>query len=444
MTLEKVIRRTVLDNGLEVIVIENHGVPLATVELDVRNGSFTQTAQTAGLAHMYEHMFFKANGEYPDADAFLGRAGELGAVFNGSTREEVVNYYLTVPADSLVGGMRLMNAAARAPLFRADDIARERQVVLGEYDRAESSPFFSLSTAVGRKLWRDAWPRKNTIGDRAVVANTTPEQMRAIQQRYYVPNNSALIIAGDVIPDRVFALVRAVFGDWARSSDPFADPVPPVSALPANDAVIVEEPVTGVLVIRQWLGPSASKDPEATYAADVFSDVLNQPQSAFQRRLVDSGLWQSLTVNYYTLDQTGPITISGETTPPRLRDALSALDDEIARFAEPGYFDRAALEEIKRRRVAGTAFGVERASGFAHQVGFWWAVTGLDYFLGYVDNMARRDPSDLRAYGRKYIVGRPHVTGVLLRAEVHRALGLTTRELAIGRTLPRPAASGTR
>ena len=59
--LEKIIKRRVLTNGLEVIVVENHGVPLVTVEVDVRNGSFTQSPESAGLAHMYEHMFFKAN-----------------------------------------------------------------------------------------------------------------------------------------------------------------------------------------------------------------------------------------------------------------------------------------------------------------------------------------------------------------------------------------------
>src|SRR5687768_5391841 len=93
--LEKIIHRRVLPNGLEVIVVENHGVPLVTVEVDVRNGSFTQTPETAGLAHMYEHMFFRASRQYPGSDEFVERAADMGAVFNGSTREENVNYYIS-------------------------------------------------------------------------------------------------------------------------------------------------------------------------------------------------------------------------------------------------------------------------------------------------------------------------------------------------------------
>lgn len=94
--LEKFIHQKTLANGMEIIVAENHGVPLATVEINVRNGSFTQPPGYEGLAHMYEHMFFKANAQLPRPDAFIERASELGAVFNGTTQEERVNYYLSL------------------------------------------------------------------------------------------------------------------------------------------------------------------------------------------------------------------------------------------------------------------------------------------------------------------------------------------------------------
>jgi zinc protease len=151
--IQKILQRRVLPNGLEVIAIENHGVPIATIEIDVKNGSYTQTPEYAGLAHMYEHMFFKANATYRDADQFSDRAAELGAQYNGTTVEERVNYYMHLPSDSLAGGMEFMAAALRTPLFRRDELERERQVVLGEYDRAESSPFFALTTAVTKKVY---------------------------------------------------------------------------------------------------------------------------------------------------------------------------------------------------------------------------------------------------------------------------------------------------
>jgi zinc protease len=433
--LEKFIHQKVLPNGLEVIVVENHGVPLTTIEFDVKNGSFTQPPGSEGLAHMYEHMFFRANAQLPLPDQFIDRASRLGAVFNGTTQEERVNYYMTLPADSLEGGLKLMASALREPKFLREELEREREVVLGEYDRHQSNPFFGLQEELGKRLYPGQWSRKNITGDRTVIQSVTPERMREIQRAYYVPNNTALIVTGDVTAARVFELATEVLGDWPRAADPFAAaPIPAVPALTRSDAVIVEERVSAITVLVQWQGPSVRKDPGATYAADVFSDVLNAPTSKLQQRLVDTGLWQGVTVNYYTLDQVGPITISGQTTPNQMQAAMTALEREIGRLAEPGYITQEELDATKAERSVSTAFGLDRASDFAHTLGFWWSVAGLEYYMGYVDNMGKQTLDDLRGYASKYIVGKPRVVGVLIDPNARRATGLTVEQL-----LPRVA-----
>ena len=424
------LRRSQLPNGLEVIIAPSGGVPLVTVELVVRNGAFTQPPEYAGLAHLFEHMFFKANDDYPEPDAFMDRAARLGAAFNATTREEQVTYYLTVAADSLEGGLRFLASALRGAQFRADELAREKVVVLGEYDRAESSPFFRFDQQMGRMLWGQFWSRKNTIGDRTVISGVTPEQMKTIRDLYYVPNNSALVVTGDVDPRAVVRLAGEVFGDWPRGADPFTRaPVPAVKPLARNVAVIVEEPVNAATVQIQWHGPGARADEAATFAADVFSDILNQPTSRFQRRLVESGLWQGVLVNYYTLANIGPITVSGQTAPEKLREALAVLDSALAETVTPGYFTADELEAVKANRAVTTAFGAERGSENAHTIGFWWSVLSLDYHFRYIDEMARQTPAQLQAYARKYILGKPRVTGVMLPTGARAAIGLTTAEL---------------
>lgn len=431
--LDKIIQRRVLPNGLEVIVVVNHGVPLATVEVNVRNGSFTQTPEYAGLAHMYEHMFFRANADYPESELYLDRAAQLGAVFNGTTQEETVSYYLTVPADSVRGAIQWLTPALKSPLFLESELAVERQVVIGEYDRNESSPFFQLQRQMDMKLYPGNYSRKNVIGDRQVVATTTPEKMRFIQHKYYIPNNSVLIVAGDVNPDSIFAIAARQLGSWARGPDPFVtDPIPEIPPLTSSDAVLVNADVNAVTVLIQWQGPSVGKDPKSTYAADVFSDLLNDPRSRFQQRLVDSGLWQGVTVNYYTLNHTGPISISGQTSPEKLRPALAALDSEIKKLDDPKYFNADDLRAAQAHRAVTSAFGREEASDFAHTLGFWWSVASLEYYMGYVDNMARQTTADLRAYADKYIVGKPRITGVLISPEGQQQIHLTADELKGG------------
>jgi zinc protease len=305
-------------------------------------------------------------------------------------------------------------------------------VVIGEYDRNESSPFFALTREMDAKLYPGNFSRKDVIGDRQIVLTTTPEKMRTIQKKYYVPNNSALIVAGDVNPAMVFSLAERELGQWARGADPFvADPIPGIPSLQKSEGIVVEAPVGAVTFQVQWQGPSVGQDPKSTYAADVFSDVLNDSRSQFQQRLVDSGLWQAVGVNYYTLNHTGPITISGQTSTEQLRPALAALYGEIAKFDTPGYFTSEELEAVKAHRAVTSAFDRERASGFAHTLGFWWSVASLEYYMGYVDYMAQQSLDDLRAYARKYVVGKPHIAGVLIAPDARQSLKLVPGDLVM-------------
>ena len=428
--LERVIKRAVLRNGLEVIVVENHGIPIATVELNVKNGAFTQRPEYEGLAHMYEHMFFKASKAYPNAEAFGQRSAELGARYNGTTQEERVNYYLSLPSDSVRGGIALIADAVRGPLFLPTELAQEKEVVLGEYDRNQASPGFEITQRMTAALYPGNSSRKNTIGNRNILSTVTQAKMRFIQSRYYVPNNMALIVTGDITPAAIFAYADTVLGDWPRGLDPFkTDPIPPMPALTGSSAIISEADVGAITVLIQWQGPSVRRDRMSTYAADVFSDALNTKGSRFQRLLTDSGLWTAVGVNYYTLDQVGPITISGQTSPERLKEALGVLWREIEKLDDPGYFSVSELEAVKAQRGTDNQFGIEKTSELTHTIGFWWAVADLDYFLGYVDNMARQTPADLQRYAARFIIGKPSVTGVLLSAQDRARLKLTEAEL---------------
>ncbi len=134
-------------------------------------------------------------------------------------------------------------------------------------------------------------------------------------------------------------------------------------------------------------------------------------------------------MNYYTLNQVGPISIVGQTTPDRLKEAVAALQREVERLADPGYITPEQLAATKAQRAVSTAFGFDTPSDHAHTIGFWWSVSGLEYYMGYVDNMAAQTLDDVRAYARKYIVGKPMIVGVLLPPGVKADLGLKDADL---------------
>ena len=145
---------------------------------------------------------------------------------------------------------------------------------------------------------------------------------------------------------------------------------------------------------------------------------------------MSASLAAGVIVNYYTLNNVGPITVSGQTTPEKLREAMSALFVELGESVKPGYFTTEELEATKANRAVTTAFGMERSSEFSHTIGFWWSVSGLEYYMKYNDEMAKRSAGDLRAYANKYIVGKPHIVGVMMSPGDRRRINLTEAELA--------------
>jgi zinc protease len=257
--------------------------------------------------------------------------------------------------------------------------------------------------------------------------------MRMIQQRYYIPNNSAVVVTGDVTPEYVFRLAQDMFGDWARSDDPFKKyPMVEHPPLPKSEGSIVKQPVQNVIIEIGWQGPSIGKDNAATYAADVFSFILTQPNSKFQRALVDSGLVTGAGIGYYTQRNVGPINIIAETTPEKARAAIKAIYAEVAKFNDRDYFTDEQLESAKALLEAEDLFSREKLSEYTHTISFWWSSTGLDYFRGYHANLRATSRADISRYVNTYIQGKPHIGVVMLSDENQQQINLKPEEL-IGR-----------
>ena len=450
-----------LANGLQVIVYPDTGVPLVTVEMAVRNGSFTEPPELNGLSHLYEHMFFKTNkaiglyrcdiaksrgyvdymlnnncGELAKLKPEIGDTSYLnqldasGFIRNGSTQEEYVNYYYTATAPNVALLMHAMRDAMLYPTFDEKEFKDEIQVVIGELDRQQSEPGYYLERTMMDKLFYKYPSRKNPGGTRETVTTATTEKMRLIQSRYYVPNNEALIICGDVKPDEIFKLAEQYFGEWKRGEDPFVKfPLVEHPPLPKSEAVFVEEPVNNVFIQVGWQGPSIGKDNASTYAADVFSFITEQPNSRFQRDLIDSGLATSADIFYYTQRNVGPIRITLATTPEKAKAATAALYNEISHFNDPDYFTDEELANAKTLVEARDQFEREKLSEYSHTLGFWWSSTGIEYYSGYYDNLRAITRADINKYVSTYIQGKPHIGLAMLSPESRSSANLTEADL---------------
>ena len=403
-----------LENGLEVIVIEDRTVPLATVDIIVRNGAFTEPDEFAGLSHLYEHMFFKANEALPSQEAFMNRVQELGITYNGYTTNELVNYFFTLPSGKLEEGMEFMAQAITTPKFQTEELVKERQVVLGEFDRNEAQPGFVLRYATDSALWMPYVSRKQALGQREVINTATVEKMEMIQKRFYVPNNSALVVSGDVDADKVFSLARKYLASWERGNDPFPKYDPPAFPPLQSKLVVREADVPQALIRMFWHGPSILKDEPDPYIADVLFTMVNQPTSRFYRELVDSGLVNTIYFGYQSARHTGRIGVYASGPPEKAKKAINVIKREIAAMTKPGYFSEEELRDAKQIAADARVFERENIYTFTIQtVAFWWSVGGsLDYYESLVPNMNKVTLKQAKDFMKKYVHGEPFVLGV--------------------------------
>lgn len=410
-----------LTNGLTVLVVEDNTVPLATIMITCKNGAYTEPPQFNGLSHLYEHMFFTGNKDYRTEEDYARRVSELGMRYNGSTSFENVNYYFILPSKNVNGGLDFMNSAIRYTRFDKKTIQRENIVVDDEFRDHEASVDYTLDSAMDHRLWGDMYSRKNPIGDHEVIRNATPAMMDSIKNKYYYPNNCMLLVAGDVNHDDIFKQTERLFGSWKPSKfDPFEKwPIPDIKPLEKTNYFIVESALAQApAILLKWHGPDTRTDPKATYAADVFSYILNQNSSKFRKGLMQSGLAFKATIGYLTMSHVGPIDIDVDPNPGKMKECLAEIKKQIGMMDADDYITDAQLANVKRKIEIQKIKEREVTSNYVHVLSFWWASSSIDYYAGYLDNINKITRADLQEYVRKYIKNKPYCAGLFLKPEL--------------------------
>jgi zinc protease len=418
-----------LPNGLEVVVIENHKVPLVTTEIAVKNGAYTEGPEYSGLSHLFEHMFFKANKDYPTQEKLLKRIQELGAIFNGTTGNERVNYFFTFTPDSLKGGLNFLNSCIRFPIYRTEDMQKERPVVDGEFQRAESNPGFLLNYESDKYLWGDLITRKNAIGIHEVINTATPEKMMVIKDKYYYPNNSLLTICGDVKHEQAFKMAEDIFGSWASSGfDPIVKyPIPPFPPVEKSVAFVKESSLAQTPYMEYtWQGPSYLKDSAGTVAADVFSQVVGLNSSKFRQALIDKGLALSASFSYGTTRYTGEITMFVVPNPNKLKECYDEVHNQIALWSKPDYYTDEQLADAKSILLRDDSRAKEKPSSLASQFSFAWCSTSINYDTDLIGNYQKITREDIKKYVDTYITGKPMVSGIIIKPELNKSANVAS------------------
>ncbi len=414
------IKDTTLENGLQIIVVHNPAAPVATAEMVFRSGAFTQVTEAEeGMPHLLEHVLFRS-GSGLTGQSFGSYAADLEGSYNGVTDAELVRYYLTVPSKNFSKGLAILSELVRSPDLRPEAIELEKKIVRGEMERKASEPTFLLHVEAGRLLWSEkGWARKNAGGNLLSIMGATPQRLDAFFKRYYLPNNAALIITGDVPQREAFDAAIKVFKGWKRGADPLASvPALEVPALPASRSkMVIANNVYDVTFLVRWQGPSVGKDTSGAYAADVFAGLVNQPLSGTQNRLVESGLFQSVSMHHDMKNNVGAIELMARTSPDKAVAAVTALRAEMALLSAPAYFTEDDMVPAKKEIRVISALMSESADAVAHSIADVWSSAGLGYYRDYHAKVQSRTQADVRRFVDTYIAGKHMAVNALLSSE---------------------------
>ena len=212
-------RKKILPNGLTVIVQEMRSAPVVAVQAWVGVGSADESPEEAGLAHVHEHMLFKGTerrrvGEI--AQAIEGAGGEI----NAWTSFDQTVYHVVLASRDFGVGIDVLADAIHHSAFDAEELAREKEVVLEEIKRAEDQPSRVVTQALFQLAYAKHPYRNPVIGTRERVASFTRDDVLAFFRKWYVPSNVTVVVVGDVSEDEAFAAVERSFGANAARETP--------------------------------------------------------------------------------------------------------------------------------------------------------------------------------------------------------------------------------
>ncbi len=363
-----------LDNGMEVVVIEDHRAPVVVHMVWYKAGSADEPAGASGVAHFLEHLLFKGT-EKLEPGEFSATVASNGGSDNAFTSYDYTAYFQRIAADRLELMMQMESDRMVNIQLGQDDILTERDVIIEERNqRTENDPsalFREQKNAAQYLNHRYGVP---IIGWKHEMHALDLEDALGFYEIHYAPNNAVLVVAGDVEPDEVKALAEIYYGVIPANADlPERERTqePPQTA--ERRLVFEDARVAQPFVSRSYLAPERNhNDQEEAAALVMLSEILGGGTTSVLAQKLQFDTQQSIyTYAYYgggSLDETtfelGVVPAPGVT----LEQAEAAMDEVLAEFMETGV-DAAQLDRIKMQLRASQIYARDSVRSLANRYG---------------------------------------------------------------------------
>ncbi len=372
------------DNGLTLLVRENHAAPLVTADIWFRCGAADEPTTLSGVSHFLEHMIFKGS-ERLGVGEFDRRIENMGGDLNAATSQDFTHFYLTVPNRYFAAAFEdLADVVAHASLD-PDELEKERQVILEEIRRKQDNPTGFLFERVFEETFRRGSYKRPVLGNPETVGALTRDQMAAYHRRHYGPGDMTIVVVGDIRADEVVAEAQRRLAGPATVRASAAETFPGIEpneyqwGLRREYKMDVREAYLMLVFPGPGLGDGGT-NPDL-FHLEMANHILGGGRASRlwqvvreQKRLVSSIAIYDLSMRRESLT-----VVMATLEPQNIDVARDAIFEEIGRFAHKG----PTAPEMQRARKAITnayLFHTETNAGQSSTLGYYYSLTGDESF----------------------------------------------------------------
>ncbi|HUJ09628.1 MAG TPA: pitrilysin family protein [Verrucomicrobiae bacterium] len=395
------VHKVILDNGLTLLVREDHSAPVVSAQAWVRAGSITEGKWLgAGLSHVLEHMLFKGTTTRGVAE-IAKEVEDKGGYINAFTSFEQTVFYINMPSENWGTAVDILADCMQHATIPEAELLKEKKVILREMAMNNDDP----DRRAQRILWATAYTthpyRFPVIGYPDIYNRVTRDDVVAYYKEHYLPNNIVFVVGGDVNAQQVEQKLRELTKDFKKGAiEPaFVPPEPPQLSLRERD----EEMSTQLSEIDlAWHIPSITS-PDV-YPLDVLSIVLGQGKSSrlYVELLQKRGLVHSIDTSSYTPDYPGIFVIDAKTDPDKREAAIAAIREQVKALAENPVSD-AELHKAINISISSYLDRLKTMQGQANDIAQnEFLVHDPDFSKTYLENLKKVTQADLQRVIQRY------------------------------------------
>lgn len=406
-----------LDNGLRVVLSEDHSAPSYSLALTYDVGSRDEKAGHTGFAHLFEHMMFQGSENVGKGEHF-SLIENNGGNFNGTTSEDRTNYFESLPANQLDLGLFLEADRMRALAVTQANLDNQRNAVQEEKRlRLDNQPYGATMDTVNEIAFDTYAYKHSTIGSMEDLNAASLQDVQAFFKRYYAPNNAVLTLVGDFKSDEALAKIKKYFASIPAQPTP---PRPDVSEpeQKGERRKTIEDKFAQVprIDICYKAPPSNEQD---FVALDVLGDILSTGESSRLYQKLVKEKQQALQISEFSNGHRGPglimfvAFVRPGVDPTEIEKSLTA---ELERVKAEGVTDE-ELEKIRMRDTRERVAGMESTMARAIQMGEYAVFYNDPNMINtYVERVQKVTREDIQRVARKYMVD-AHKTVVITMPE---------------------------